>query len=474
MSYFGEVVAEPPEDIVQKKLEDIAKRDAEKKTKSSSLSRRRNEGSSTEMTTIRFGKFNSVITSDSKQQAEASKVSSDNPGDSTFENALTKSLREENSKPSASSSMDTNQENQMTRDMIIISDEQIDNKHFTAVTGLIIDWSPVFWKRDFLPHRRISLKWSSTLEKFAGSDRKEDVITISGNHFWDIFKTKPEDRYFLSNPLQELHIFRQNYKSYTPFIITAKGNSDLPFPVSIVSQCDQGSDGISAITDACNQKIKRSAIGDMYPVMCDIYPSSIPGKEVIVTDFRNAFSLDNLKTAFFMNVDKMRDSMREIHVTATKSIINIREGSVLQQVIEALSVVQTPTFESIRLVACQVVIQMNNASKQYFMGEDTLWFMNIPSENIHYIINFVENLSNSIPRYKNFSLKLVPEGNAKWTDASLWSRRYMRESGLENVPLPKTSDEKTSSTSNGDNNAVAMLAKRIVFNVWLDLTIYFI
>lgn len=475
MSYFGDIVQEPPDDIVQKKLEDIAKRDAEKKSKSSSLSRRRNEGSSTELTTIRFGKFNNIITSEGRQQAESSKTSSENPGDSTFETALTKSLREENSQPSAASSMENQQDNYISRDTIIVGEEHMDLKHFVATTGLIVDWSPFFWRREFLPHRTISLKWSATLEKFAGSDRKEDVLTLNGPAFWNIFRTTQDDRFFLSSLLQELHIFRQNYKTYTPFVITAKGHSDLPFPVSVISQCDLGSDNITLIKDACNQKVKRSITGEIYPVMCDIYPSSIPSEEIVVTDFRNAFSLDSVKTAFCMNVDRIIDSYREIFMTATKSFINIREGSVLQQVIEALSVVQTPAFDEVKAVASQLIVQMNNTSKQKLIPEDpTLWFMHIPPENVHFIINFVKKLSDSIPRYKNFSLKLVPEGNAKWTDASLWSRRYMKESGLDNIPLPKTSEEKASSTTNADPTAVTSVSKRIVFSVWLDLTIYFI
>lgn len=466
MSYFGEVISEPPPDIVTNKLESIAKQDLERKSKSSSLSRQRKE-TPTELQSIRFGKFNNIITSDPKQNAGAAR-SSDEGDESTFESTLTKSLREENNKPS--SSVEDHRENQFSKELINVEEEQMDLKHFVSTTGLMIDWSPIFWRLDFLPHKKISFHLCNSLEKFGNIDAKNDTIIVEGVKFWDIFKTQQQDRFFLSALLQELHIFRQNYKTYTPFVITSKSHSDLPFPVSVISQCITHPDGITLLTDECNQKTKRSKNGQFYPIMFDIYPSSKPGKETIVTDFRGPFSMDSIKTAFLMNIDKVRDSFREIRSNG-RAMIFIRENSVLQQVIEALSEVKTPAFDRIKIVAAQLMIEMNNAQRMPLDKDDSsLWFSHLSADNVYEIVNFIENITNSIPKYKHLALKIVPEDGTRWTDYSSWSRRYVRSAALDTYVSPVDSDgKKLSRTQITDH-----ICRNVDFNIWIDLTVYFI
>jgi hypothetical protein len=469
MSYFGEVISEPPPEVLNSKLENLAKQDAEKKTKSSS-SRRRNEGS-TGLTSIRFGKFNDMTITDPKQQAIAAR-STDETGDSTFESTLTKSLREENNRPSVLASIESGHEEQISKDMIVIGEEQMDLKHFVSTTGLIIDWSPIFWRLDFLPHRKFSFHLQDTLEKFNSGENRNDMIILEGERFWDSFKTQQEDRFFLSALLQELHIFRQSYKTYTPFVFTARAHSDLPFSVSVISQCSHHSDGITMVMDACNQKTKRSKNGNLYPIMFDIHPSSKLSKEEVVTDFRIPFSLDSIKTAFLMNIDKVRDSYRDIKAHTGRVVMFIRENSVLQQIIEALSNVNSPAFERVKIVASQLLEEMNKAQKMKLTAEDdTLWFSHLSPDNVYEIVNFIERITNSIPKYKHLALKVIPEGNAKWTDHTTWSRRYARESALDTfVPTIATENGGKITKSTISEN----ISKTVLFNIWIEMTVYFI
>ncbi len=467
MSYFDEVAIDPPADIVAQKIEQLA----EHKAKSNGGTRAR-----TTMPSIDIGSFSRMgrQTAIQPQPSFSSLASATSvPSQMSRDDDGGRQPSTQISRPASSNEMATYQseERQIGEDekeLLVIDNINKEHKYFVSMTGLMVDWSPTYWELTYLPHKTISVKVTNTLETFAKAEGGEDTITFSGEQM-NVFTTVSSDLFFLYDVLQDLHGCRQRDRAITPFVITAEAHSDLPFPVSVVSQSVISPDGVRMVPDMCNRKIKRTASGGFYPVMFDIFPALKPSKEKIVTDFRKDFSLDSIKTAFFMDMAEIHAGIRSYKNDAGNMISNIREHSKMHRMIVKLSENKLPVFSKIQKVAEDLRVCMNKVPLRSITDDvNSKWFVGIPHLGVQRMVDFAEQLLATIPIFKFLSYKFIPDDGVKWNDPFTWSNNYLSNSSAGKVR------EELSLRATEPQSLKTAMTKTALYSIWMTLKFYYV
>jgi hypothetical protein len=459
MSFFGTPEEAPPAEIVASAISATT----EKKMKSSSKKNNVPTIKSVDLTRLKTGRpaepttnslFSGTVTPSSPAQRQE-----------------TVSDRSQEHEPEQSSLVTDE-----SKEPFATETDKQNHAFYCAITGNIVDWSPTLWDIKHLPHKEFKIKWQGTLESFSNADLGHNIVTLSREEMKIVFGTTRSDCHMMTKTLQRIHERRQREGVITPFVIEASSHSDLPFPVSVISQSLIADDGIRKVPDQCNQKIKYDNKKFM-PYMCDIHTGIRPSKPVIVTDFRKAFSFPTLKSAFFTNMQEVQEGIRHFTDEDGNDFVHIREGSKIHEMIIKLSENknQNSSIYETQLAAERVRVEMNRVGLAPLTETSKFhWFKGIHAGDVEKIKSFAMSLTGDIPIMRFLSYRLVPDESVKWNDLRTWPMYNMVQSSAGAMRDEIGIRASSSSSSAPIPNAQTAVIKDTQYNVWLTLKIYYI
>ena len=344
------------------------------------------------------------------------------------------------------------------------NEEFMEGDPIHLLTGITRVWRPPYWRLDLLISRNHSFNIRGTLKELSNSILEKDIYRLSGEKFWQIFKTGTKDDYWLSIEMNSMHEDRQDHKTMTPIIMDIHYTSDLPFKIQMISQCNYDSNSRTHEIDQCNQTTFDDPISkNIYSILCTLEPGEHEIEKV--ADFRKAYSPDYVKTIFKIKREEIKDCWQTIK-NGRDIIATILVGSHLQRIVAGLANFSNAAFREKRPLAIELMTQMNAAEKRDFWntGGKQYWFMPLDAGIVQDLVEFIEGLTLTIPRFHELFFKFQPVPGVEWTVPGTWSLKHVKDMGITKLVHGST----------GNATLSQQLLEQKIFTISIDLKYYYI
>ena len=329
------------------------------------------------------------------------------------------------------------------------------------MTGITRVWRPPYWRLDLLICRDLQFNIRGPLSSFSTDVLEKNIYRLTGDKFWDVFKTGTKDDYWLSVEMNSMHTDRQIHKSVTPIMIEMQYSSDLPFKVHMISQCNFDGNSGQHVTDPCNQTFFDDPLSRMtYPFLCTIEPGSNVHEMKRVSDFRKAYSPDYVKTIFKIQREEIRACWKLIQ-NGKFSVATIAVGSHLEKIIFGLSNMSNAAFREKRPMAESLMRQMIVAKQTDFWKTGQMWYMELDPDLVVDLVDFIENLTLTIPRFYELCFRFQPVPGVEWTSPGTWSLKDIKDMGITKLVF-------------GGGGTITQLLEQKIFTISVTMKYYYI
>lgn len=323
------------------------------------------------------------------------------------------------------------------------------------MTGITRVWRPPYWKERLLINREFQFVIKGTLRDLAADILNTNIYKLTGSKFWEMFQTGTKDDYWLCEEMSSMHNFRQHYHSITPITVHLDCASDLPFPVHLISQSNFDQNTNTYVPDQCNQAFFDDGVSKTtFKYLSTIEPGSKSSGMKKVSDFTVAYSPDYVRTIFKIQREQIKACWKVLAMGGN-SVATILVGSHLEKTIIGLSNMSNPAFKDKRPLAERLTEQMIHAEQRDFWKTGKLWYMDLDSELVTNLVEFIESLTMTIPKFNELCYKIQPVPGVEWMNPATWSLQHIKKMGISKLIFG----------GNGNPDRVTQLLETKIFTV---------